>query len=408
MRRFIPLLLVILLPLMLVGCVSMVLPKVSARHGGEDPPAALDLSGLTRAGWEARRGGLREAFQREVYGVWPDTAGAAILSHSLLDPAAYDGAGRIEQYTLELGGSTTHLATVLPATAEGPVPVVVMQMFCGNRAALGWHEGVAGPISPHAPDCRPGGWTRWAIERIFGRHIMEPPVAEILEHGYALAFIYPGDIVPDNAEAAETALEALSPDAGSGAIAAWAWAYSRAIDVLQADERFDADRMAVWGHSRNGKSALLAAAFDPRIDLVIAHQAGTGGTTLSRSDAGESVAQITDSYPHWFNDRYAAHAGREADLPVDQHQLIALMAPRPLLIGGAWRDQWSDPGGSLRAARWADPVYALYGSDGLEQGGLGDFDPEADLAVFMRRGLHGVTAVDWARFLEFLDAHFGE
>jgi hypothetical protein len=405
-RRFIPLFLVVLLPLMLVGCVSMVLPKVSARPGGEDPPAALDLSGLTRAEWEARRGGLREVFQREVYGVWPDTGRAAVLSHIVLDTAAYDGAGRIEQYTLDLDGFTTHLATVLPVGADGPVPVVVMQMFCGNRAALGWHEGVAGPVSPHAPECEPDGFTSWSVRRIFGRHIMEPPVADILDRGYALAFIYPGDIVPDRARAAEAALDALSPDEESGAIAAWAWAYSRAIDVLQADGRFDDERMAVWGHSRNGKSALLAAAFDPRIDLVIAHQAGTGGTTLSRSGAGESVAQITDSYPHWFNERYASHAGREGELPVDQHQLIALMAPRPLLIGGAWRDQWSDPGGSLRAARWATPVYALYGSGGLEQDGLGDFDPEADLAVFMRRGLHGVTAVDWERFLEFLDAHF--
>jgi len=407
-HRFIPLFLVILLPLMLVGCVSMVLPKVSARHGGDTPPAALNLAGDTRAGWEAERAGLREAFQREVYGTWPEAGRAGILSHTVIDAAAYDGAGRIEQYTLELAGFTTHLATVMPAAADGPVPVVVMQMFCGNRAALGWHEGVAGPLSPHAPVCEPDGFTSWSVRRIFGRHIMEPPVADILARGYALAFIYPGDIVPDSAEAAQTALDTLSPDAESGAIAAWAWVYSRAIDVLESDDRFDRDRMAVWGHSRNGKSALLAAAFDPRIDLVIAHQAGTGGTTLSRSDAGESVAQITDSYPHWFNDSYAARAGREDDLPVDQHQLIALMAPRPLLIGGAWRDQWSDPGGSLRAARWADPVYALYGSDGLEQAGLGDFDPDADLAVFMRRGLHGVTAVDWARFLEFLDAHFGE
>ena len=407
-RRFIPLFLAVFLSLMLVGCVSMVLPKVSARHGGEDPPAALDLSGRTQAGWEAGRDGLRASFQNTVYGAWPEAGGAEILSHDVIDTAAYDGAGRIEQYTLELAGFTTHLATVMPARADGPVPVVVMQMFCGNRAALGWRADVAGPVSAHAPECRPDGFSSWMIRRVFGRHIMEPPVAEILSRGYALAFVYPGDIVPDSAGAADAALEALSPDAETGAIAAWAWVYSRVIDVLEADERFDADRMAVWGHSRNGKSALLAAAFDPRIDLAIAHQAGTGGTTLSRSDAGESIAQITDTYPYWFNGRYASYAGREGELPVDQHQLIALMAPRPLLIGGAWRDQWSDPGGSLRAARWASPVYALYGSGGLEQDGLGDFDPEADLAVFMRRGLHGVTAVDWSRFLEFLDAHFGE
>ena len=407
MRRFIPLFLIVALPLMLVGCVSMALPKVSARHGGEAARPPLETAGLTRQSWEAGQADLRTAFEAEVYGAWPEAGQARILDHTVVDTAAYDGAGRIEEYTLDLAGAQTHLATVLPVAADGPVPVVVMQMFCGNHAALGWHDGVSGPVTDRAPDCAPSGFSSWATRQVFGRHIMEPPVAEILAHGYALAFIYAGDIVPDSAAAADEALDELSADVQTGAIAAWAWAYSRVIDVLEADDRYDPQRMAVWGHSRNGKSALLAAAFDPRIDLVIAHQAGTGGTTLTRSDAGESVAQITQAYPYWFNDRFATYAGREEEIPVDQHQLIGLMAPRPLLIGGAWRDQWSDPGGSWRAARGANPVYALYGSEGLEQDGLGAFEPEADIAVFMRRGLHGVNAADWRHFLAFLDAHFG-
>ena len=407
MRRFIPLFLLVALPLMLVGCVSMALPKVSPRHGGEPARPPLETAGLTRESWEAGRADLRAAFEREVYGAWPEAGPAEVTAHAVIAERAYDGAGRIEQYTLDLAGATSHLAVVLPTGADGPVPVIVLQMFCGNRAALGWRDGVAGPATEYAPHCEPDGFTSWTTRQIFGRYIMEAPVEEILSHGYAVATIYPGDVVPDSSAAAGPALDALSPDAETGAIAAWAWVFSRAIDVLEADDRFDRDRMAVWGHSRNGKSAVLAAAFDPRIDLVVAHQAGTGGTTLSRSDAGESVAQITDSYPYWFNDRYARYAGRTGELPVDQHALIALMAPRPLLIGGAWRDQWSDPGGSWRAARGANPVYALYGSDGLTQEGLGDFDPEADIAVFMRRGLHGVNAVDWDHFLAFLDAHFG-
>lgn len=333
MRRFIPLFIVIALPLMLVGCVSMTLPKVSARHGGEAARPPLETAGPTRDDWEAGRGALLATFERDIYGAWPEAGGAEVVAHEVIDTDAFGGLGQIEQYTLDLAGFTTHLATVLPRGAEGPVPVVVLQTFCGNHAALGWHAGVAGPVTAHAPDCQPDGFASWTMRRIFGRHIMQPPVADILARGYALAFIYPGDVVPDRAGAAEAALARLSPEAGTGAIAAWAWVYSRVIDVLEADERYDPARMAVWGHSRHGKSALLAAAFDPRIDLVIAHQAGTGGTTLSRSDAGESVAQITGAYPYWFNDRFAAHAGREDELPVDQHQLIALMAPRPLLIG---------------------------------------------------------------------------
>jgi hypothetical protein len=404
LRRFVPIFLVIALPLMLIGCVSMALPKVSARHAGETASPPIDTAGLTRTGWEAGRADLLDAFQREVYGAWPDTGPATVTGHAVIAEAAYGGIGRIEEYELDLAGFTSRLATVLPTAADGPVPVIVLQMFCGNRPALGWQEGVSG--NANAPNCEPGGFASFLTRQIFGRHIMEPPVADILAHGYALAFVYPGDVVPDRAEAARNALDRLSPDAETGAIAAWAWVYSRVVDVLYRDDRFDNDRIAVWGHSRNGKSALLAGVFDERIDLVIAHQAGTGGTTLTRSGDGESVAQITDSYPHWFSDRYASYAGREEDIPVDQHQLIALLAPRPLLIGGAWRDQWSDPDGSFRAARGADPVYALYGSEGLTRDRLGDFDPQADLALFMRRGLHGVNAADWENFLAFLDAHF--
>ena len=404
MIRSILLTITVTIPLLLVGCVSMALPKVSARLDEAPARPVLASRALTRESWEASRDELRRQFADEVYGPWPEHGPARIVSHEVIDTAAFDGAGTIEQYALSLAGRDTHLVTVRPNGAAGPLPVVVLQMFCGNRAVFDGREEIAGPVTPYAPSCG-GGWEGMTVKMIFGRHIMSPPIARILEHGYALAFIYPGDIVPDTSRAAPDALAQLMPEADgeAGAIAAWAWVYSQAIGVL---ERYDRERMAVWGHSRNGKSALLAAAFDQRIDLVIAHQAGTGGTTLTRSYAGESVAQITNAYSYWFSPAYAAYAGHEDAIPVDQHQLIALMAPRPLLIGGAWRDQWSDPEGSFRAAEGANPVYALYGSEGLRQAGLDDFDPDADIALFMRRGLHGVTAVDWGRFLEFLDAHF--
>ena len=404
MRRFIPLFALIVLPLMLVGCVSMALPKVSART--PDTAAHPSLEGLTQADWEAQRASLLRQFQDNVYGAWPERSDVSVVAHDVIATDAYGGAGQIEQITLEMGGHRTHLAVILPTSSTGPVPAIILQTFCGNVAALGWREGIEGPTTPDFQECGEHGFASFTVRQIFGRHIMTPPVEDILAQGYALVFHYSGDIVPDANGPAQTALAELSPGAQSGGVIAWAWAFSRVVDVLEADPRFDPERMAVWGHSRNGKSALVAAAFDDRIDLVIAHQAGTGGTTLTRSDAGESVAQITDTYPYWFSDTYAGFAGREDLIPVDQHQLIALMAPRPLLIGGAWRDQWSDPGGSFRAAQGATPIYHLYGSQGLEQDALGAFDPQADIAVFMRNGLHGVTAVDWRNFLAFLDAHF--
>lgn len=409
MRKAILVALVIILPLMLVGCVSMALPRVPGRMAAEiaTPPilGAEDGALSTVAAWEAHRADLLEAFQREVYGAWPADTPARLLGQDVLDTQAFDGLATIEQSRIEMSGVETHLVTVRPNAVDGPAPVIIMQMFCGNRAALADREDVAAPLSPYAPDCS-DSWQMIPIRMIFGEHIAEPPLEQILARGYAVALVYPGDIVPDQPAAGAEALSRLVPDETSGAIIAWAWVYSRVIDILDADDRFDDQRTAVWGHSRNGKSALLVAAFDDRVDLVIAHQAGTGGTTLNRSHAGESIGQITEGYPHWFAATYAAYDGREHAMPIDQHQLIGLMAPRPILIGAAWRDQWSDPQGSFRAAEGANPVYRLYGSAGLRQPDLGSFDPAADIALFMRPGLHGVNGRDWDHFLAFLDAHF--
>ena len=395
--------LLIAAPLLLVGCVSMALPKVPVRLSAAE--ASPSLAGIELSGWEAGRAGLQQEFLDRIYGELPPPQPARILSQGLIEAQAFDGQGRIEQYTLDLSGIQTHLVVVLPNAGEAPFPTIILQMFCGNRAALGGREDIAPPATAHAPECD-GGVQDVPIRMIFGRYIMEPPMTDILAHGFAIALIYPGDIVPDHPVAGSERLDELVPGQASGAIGAWAWVYSRVVDVLDSDARFDNARTAVWGHSRNGKSALLAGALDQRIDLVIAHQAGTGGTALTRTGIGESVEAITTEYPHWFAPAYAGYADEPASIPIDQHQLIALMAPRPVLIGGGWRDQWSDPQSSFRAAQGANPVYRLYGSDGLTQAGLGDFDPAADLAVAMRPGLHGVHTEDWDNFLAFLDAHF--
>ena len=177
------------------------------------------------------------------------------------------------------------------------------------------------------------------------------------------------------------------------------------VDVLEQDARLDRSAMIAWGHSRYAKAALVAAAFDPRIAGVIAHQSGTGGASLNYKKPGESVARITRSYPHWFARSYAAYTD-EARPDVDQHQLLALIAPRPVLLGNARRDVWSDPNGAFRAAMGADPVYRLYGAKGLDQSRLRPYDPAAGIAFWLRPGTHGVVKEDWPAFLAFLGAHF--
>jgi len=140
---------------------------------------------------------------------------------------------------------------------------------------------------------------------------------------------------------------------------------------------------------------------------VISHQSGTGGASLNKRKKGESIEDITGQYPHWFSKTYAGYAGREEELPIDQHHLLALIAPRPILLGNARRDVWSDPNGALKAAIGADPVWKLYGADkGLRQQRYKPFNPDADLSLWIRSGTHGVVKEDWPAFLEFLDAHF--
>ena len=403
MRIVISLSVMVVLSLMAVGCVNTQLPRIPAQLIAE--PASPPIYASSLAEWEAGRAGLERAFTDSVFGAMPQPAPAVVRGHQIIDTDAFGGQGVIEEYELSLAGLDTHLVIITPAGVGGPLPVIIMQTFCGNRAALGGREDIAGPLSAGAPDC--DDWIGSnIIPVIFGENITEPPVAQILSHGYAIALIYAGDIVPDSPQRAAERLAALVPGEPSGAIAAWAWVYSRVVDVLDADPRFDPDRSAVWGHSRNAKAAVLAAAFDSRIDLVIAHQAGTAGTALAHTGVGESIEVITTDYPHWFAPAFAGYADQRAELPIDMHQLIALIAPRPVLIGGGWRDQWSDPQSSFRAAEGANPVYRLYGSQGLSQAGLADFDPAADIVVAMRPGLHGVHGEDWDNFLAFLDAHF--
>jgi hypothetical protein len=364
---------------------------------------------------------LRDAFEFHVHGVMPDASSTKIVEKRVLDEAAFGDRGRLEEWTLSATAVFNDVAVetresmnrggflvqvISPLNSTGPVPIILMETFCSS-----WN------VVPHPSVSRPedadsmGGIFGGVATYVFGRYICTPPIEDILDRGYAIAAIYPSAVVPDSRESGLAELRRLSAghandDTRWGAVAAWGWLFSRVVDALEEDARFDTEGYVVWGHSRYGKSALLAAAFDPRIDGVISHQSGTGGASLNRRKPGESVASMTESYPHWFSQTYAAAAGREDLMPIDQHQLLALIAPRPVLLGNARRDVWSDPNGAFRAAMGADAAWELLGSNGLEQDRLDVWRPDADIAFWIRAGTHGVVKEDWPAFLEFLDAHF--
>jgi hypothetical protein len=214
---------------------------------------------------------------------------------------------------------------------------------------------------------------------------------------------YPGDVVADDAVLAGPALENIGGSPRVGALAVWARLYSKAYDVLSTDQRFDASRIAIWGHSRHGKAALLAGAFDHRFWAVLAHQSGRFGASPTESEHGEPRAKILEHYRYWFTPDLT----ETSPLSIDQHELIALNAPLPVLLTHGAGDFWSDPSGAWRAAQAADPVYRLLGSRGFAQTSPRSPDFSADLVYAQRPGGHGVTTRDWEMFLSFLDAHRG-
>jgi hypothetical protein len=362
--------------------------------------------------WKAkRRPELRALFQHYMYGYLP--AARPVTWQAVHDNKnAFGGKVWLREFALNVHGVENHpihVLVALPANAAKPAPLFLGLSFVGNHMIVDDPKIRIPDVWMY--DRHPGVVANRATEAGRGKAKDVWPIETIVERGYGLAVAYNGEWEPDlktERGVIHAAIPAVGPpDAGWGRIALWAWGLSRMYDAAATLPEIDATRVAVIGHSRLGKTALLAAALDDRFALAIPNQAGCGGTAPSRGKIGESVERINTAFPTWFCGNFKKFNRAPERLPFDQHGLAALCAPRPVLFSNAEEDSWANPAGQFDVLVAADPAYRLFGVEGVA-----DRRPPAlnvlsqgRLSYFIRPGMHAMTPVDWQAYLEFADRH---
>ena len=362
----------------------------------------------------SRRGEILLLFEQQVYGRTPGAPKAMRFEVVETAPNALSGLATRRQVRVLLDGTASgpgfELLLYVPRAARRPVPAFLGLNFGGNHTL---HADPAVRLPKSWMRDGPGVVDQRATDAARGRDAAAWPVERILARGYALATVYYGDLEPDHAEGWKDGVRArIGPGRSGrfaaddwGAIGVWAWGLQRALDYLETGPDVDARSVAVIGHSRLGKTALWAGARDERFAMVVSNDSGEGGAALARRKFGERTEDITRAFPHWFCARYREYAGREEALPVDQHQLLALVAPRPLYVASATEDLWADPRGEFLGAKGAEPVYRLLGRDGLGVADLPapDHPVGSSIGYHLRTGAHALTAYDWEQYLAFAD-----
>lgn len=370
--------------------------------------------------WEKiRRPEILKLFSQEVYGKIPgDIEIADVIVHED-NGVAFDGLAKRKQVELifkkddkELG---INILIYLPRKVE-QAPLFVGYNFSGNHT-ISYDPDIRLTESWVNDNPSLGIVHNQVTEQSRGVASDRWPVKKIIEAGYGIATIYCGDVDPDR-DNFQDGIHPFTYKLGQfrpgydewGSITAWAWGLTKAMDYFTTDNDIDSSKVIVFGHSRLAKTALWAAALDQRFAMCIVNNSGCLGAALSRRQFGETVGIITYKFPHWFCENLNKYSSQEEKLPVDQHMLLALIAPRPLYVTSATADLWSDPKGEFLSAVEASKVYELYDKEGLPVTEM----PEPDtpvvgtIAYHIRTGKHNITDYDWDQFLHFADVQLNK
>lgn len=415
-----------------------------------DPLLFPDGSVVTKTDWPKRREEILELFKKHVYGTMPEPPpknfrmGASKAEYQeveLVDRSEGDSIvqvkARMKEVTLYL---TRHNKSALtgdsggvdqsdPVTKAKLLIVLPINDYSGqNRVCpifLGYNFRGNHSIHRSPAISLAKVWNKQrelvtAGEDTRGQSSGRWPLAKIISRGYGLATLYYGDIDPDFDDGFENGVHKLYPDLQNrpdnwSSIGAWAWGLHRVMDYFEtAAPEIARNRVALIGHSRLGKTSLWAGATDQRFRVVISNNSGCGGAALSRRRIGESVKRINTKFPHWFCKQHRDYNDNENECPVDQHMLVALMAPRAVYVASAKEDRWADPRGEFLSCYHAQPVFNLLGVGDM---GVSDATmPELNkpvgnstddrISYHIRSGKHGVTDFDWQQYLSFARWHF--
>jgi len=365
--------------------------------------------------WEkTRRPELLKFFTENVYGEVP--GGLEVSEIEVVEQSSNAIGGKATRKQVEVSFEKDDLALsftilmYLPLNVEKP-PLFLGYNFYGNHTIISDSEIIIseawardnpsfGIVHNQLTEQSRGVRSdRWAIEKIVAA-------------GYGLAVIYYGEIDPDKNDFSDGIHpffyvddQQQPADNEWGSISAWAWGLSRAMDYFEKDADVDASKVITFGHSRLGKTSLWAGATDQRFAGVISNNSGCGGAALSKRRFGETVWRINRSFPHWFCRNFKNYSKTEENLPVDQHQLISLIAPRPVYVASAEEDKWADPKGEFLSTLYASTVYNLYGEKGIEQEELPELNQpiQNTVAYHIRSGKHNVTDFDWEQYIKWAD-----